>query len=69
MSAHSTADSVAKSFAIEVSVVLGSPGVLEHPGAEDEQPGGVALDDHLGDHRLDQLEAGDRHAELLALRA
>ena len=42
-------------------------GVLEQAGPEDEQPGRVPLDDHLGDHRLDELEAGDRNAELLPL--
>ena len=65
--AHSTADSVAYSFAIEVSTVFGSPASLSAPGAADQHPGGVALDDHVGDQLLDELEAGDRDAELLAL--
>ena len=41
--------------------------VLEHAGAVDQHPAGVALEDHVGDHLLDQLEAGERDAELLAL--
>ena len=45
----------------------GLPGVLEEAGAPDEHPRGVGLHHHVGDHRLHELEAGDRPAELLAL--
>ena len=41
--------------------------VLELAGAVDQQPGGVPLDDHVGDQLLDELEARDRDAELPAL--
>src|SRR4051794_26911663 len=39
--------------------------VLQQAGAEDQHPAGVTLEDHFGDHLLDQLEAGQRDAELL----
>src|SRR3954463_2813659 len=41
--------------------------VLQQAGAEDQHPAGVAAEDHFGDHLLDQLEAGQRHPELLAV--
>ena len=47
--------------------MFGLPCVLEDPGAANEHPRRVALDDHVGDHLLDELEAGDRDAELAAL--
>ena len=47
--------------------MFGLPCVLEQPGAADQHPRRVALHDHVGDHLLDELEAGDRDAELLAL--
>ena len=42
-------------------------GVLQVAGAPHEHPSGVGLDRHVGDHRLDELEARDRATELLAL--
>ena len=47
--------------------MFGLPWSLRIAGAADQHPGGVALDDHVGDHLLDELEAGERDAELLAL--
>ena len=47
--------------------MLGAPAILQRAGAEDQHPRGVALDDHVGDQLLDELEARDRHVELLAL--
>ena len=41
--------------------------VLEEARAPHEHARGVRLQHHVGDHRLDQLEARDRPAELLAL--
>src|SRR3954471_19304089 len=41
--------------------------VLQVAGPPDQHPRRVALDDHLGDHLLDELEAGDRDAELAPL--
>src|SRR4051795_2595612 len=41
--------------------------VFEVPGPPDEHPGRVGLQDHVGDHRLHELERCDRTAELLAL--
>src|SRR3954471_12328412 len=46
---------------------VGLAGVLQDPRAADEHPGRVALDDHVRDQLLDELEAGDRDPELLAL--
>src|SRR4051794_38128650 len=40
--------------------------ILEQAGAEDQHPGGIAAQDHFGDHLLDQLETGQGDAELLA---
>ena len=41
--------------------------ILEEPGAANQQPPGVPLDDHVGDHLLNELEARDRNPELAAL--
>jgi hypothetical protein len=46
---------------------VGLTGVLEIARPPDKHPGGVGLDRHVGDHRLDQLKAGDRTPELLAV--
>ena len=39
-------------------------GILDRPGLVDQQPRSFGLDDHVSDHRLDELEAGDRTIEL-----
>ncbi len=51
-----TADSVAYSLAIEVSVVFGRPASFSAPGAPHEHPGRVGAHLHVGEHRLHELE-------------
>src|SRR3954468_24473274 len=45
----------------------GPPGVLQPAGAPHEGTRGLGVDGHVGDHLLNELEARDRPAELLAL--
>jgi len=46
---------------------VGLARVLEEAGPPDQHPGGLGVHHHVGDHRLDELEAGEGDSELLAL--